>query len=35
VRKTKATGIPTFYLDKNAPRPKAYIVENLVVPVED
>lgn len=33
--KTDAAGILTFYMGKNTPERKDYIMENLVVPVED
>src|SRR4051794_40576310 len=33
--KTDAAGILTFYMGKNTPERKEYIMENLVVPVED
>ncbi|HSU57388.1 MAG TPA: toprim domain-containing protein [Candidatus Dormibacteraeota bacterium] len=33
--KTEAAGILTFYMGKNTPERKDYIMENLVVPVED
>ncbi|HYG21648.1 MAG TPA: toprim domain-containing protein [Verrucomicrobiae bacterium] len=33
--KTEASGILTFYMGKNTPERKDYIMENLVVPVED
>ena len=33
--KTNATRILTFYISKNTPERKDYIMENLVVPVED
>ena len=33
--KTEASGILTFYMGKNTPDRKDYIMENLVVPVED
>ncbi|HLP76835.1 MAG TPA: toprim domain-containing protein, partial [Candidatus Paceibacterota bacterium] len=34
-QKTEASGILTFYMGKNTPERKDYIMENLVVPVED
>src|SRR5690242_10016509 len=34
-QKTEVTGILTFYMGKNTPERKDYIMENLVVPVED
>jgi hypothetical protein len=33
--KPDAAGILTFYMGKNTPERKDYIMENLVVPVED
>ena len=33
--KHDAAGILTFYMGKNTPERKDYIMENLVVPVED
>jgi DNA gyrase/topoisomerase IV subunit B len=33
--KTEAAGILTFYMGKNTPERKDYIMENLVVPVEE
>jgi topoisomerase-4 subunit B len=33
--KTEASGILTFYMGKNTPERKDYIMENLVVPVEE
>jgi hypothetical protein len=33
--KTEASGILTFYMGKNTPERKDYIMERLVVPVED
>jgi topoisomerase-4 subunit B len=33
--RTEAAGILTFYMGKNTPERKDYIMENLVVPVED
>jgi DNA gyrase/topoisomerase IV subunit B len=33
--KTEASGILTFYMGKNTPERKDFIMENLVVPVED
>ena len=33
--KTDAAGILTFYMGKNTPERKDYIMENLIVPVED
>ena len=33
--KTEASSILTFYMGKNTPERKDYIMENLVVPVED
>jgi topoisomerase-4 subunit B len=33
--KSEASGILTFYMGKNTPERKDYIMENLVVPVED
>ena len=33
--KPEAAGILTFYMGKNTPERKDYIMENLVVPVED
>jgi DNA gyrase/topoisomerase IV subunit B len=33
--KTDAAGILTFYMGKNTPERKDYIMENLVVPLED
>jgi DNA gyrase/topoisomerase IV subunit B len=33
--KTDVSGILTFYMGKNTPERKDYIMENLVVPVED
>ena len=33
--KLEASGILTFYMGKNTPERKDYIMENLVVPVED
>jgi topoisomerase IV subunit B len=34
-QKSEASGILTFYMGKNTPERKDYIMENLVVPVED
>ena len=34
-QKTEVSGILTFYMGKNTPERKDYIMENLVVPVED
>jgi len=33
--KTEASGILGFYMGKNTPERKDYIMENLVVPAED
>jgi hypothetical protein len=33
--KTEAFGILTFYMGKNTPERKDYIMERLVVPVEE